>query len=259
MGSPQASIVSVKKLKDSEYLDMFIIFSKYYENVDYDTFISDLKEKNDVIVLKAKNKIVGFSTLLCKKIIIESREVLGVYSGDTIMEKEYWGSPALGKSFLKYLWIKKLQNFTTPVYWFLISKGYKTYLLMANNFSSHFPNIDEVTPSFEKQLMDNFYGSRFPENYVPEKGIIHFAGDTCKLKGAVAPITQEMCDEVPKINFFVEKNPNWHEGQELACLARMTLLMPLKYSLKKLIKTKTPSKSHSKLANNKTLNLTKVS
>ena len=36
------------------------------------------------------------------------------------------------------------------------------------------------------------------------------------------------------IAFFQRANPAWREGVELACLARMTFAMPLKYAWKAL-------------------------
>ncbi len=233
-----AELAAVGRLTDCQKIEMFSVFAKYYEAVEFDIFLSDLREKNDVILLLAGKKIVGFSTLLCREMIVQGKKVLGVYSGDTILEKEYWGSSALGKKFLKYLWLKKLARPGTPVYWFLISKGYKTYLLMANNFANHYPRMESETPSFEKELMNTFYGERFAKKYIPEKGVIAMPEDSCRLKEAVAPITEELKREVPRVAFFESNNPKWASGHELACIAEMSALMPFKYSLKKMMKTK---------------------
>ena len=72
------------------------------------------------------------------------------------LNKQFWGSPALGIQFLIYLWKLKIKSITRPVYWFLISKGYKTYLLMANNFSEHYPRFEKSTPTFEKKTDARF-------------------------------------------------------------------------------------------------------
>jgi hypothetical protein len=154
----------------------------------------------------------------------------------TILDKKHWGSPALGVQFLIYLWKLKLKNFGTPVYWFLISKGYKTYLLMSNNFKDSYPHYQRETPAFEKALMDRFYRDKYGNHYRTENGVISFAGTpTCKLKDQVAPITDELKKNVPGIAFFAQSNPNWHSGDELACIARMTLDMPARYMFKKLV------------------------
>jgi hypothetical protein len=36
----------------------------------------------------------------------------------------------------------------------------------------------------------------------------------------------------PRVAFFAESNPDWREGVELACIARMTLVMPVHYAIK---------------------------
>jgi hypothetical protein len=38
--------------------------------------------------------------------------------------------------------------------------------------------------------------------------------------------------ENPRIRFFVERNPTWPRGTELACIARMTWRMQMYYAAK---------------------------
>ncbi len=49
------------------------------------------------------------------------------FSGDTIIEKEYWGNRALTCAMYRYIVSFKLRYPLVPVYWILISKGFKTY------------------------------------------------------------------------------------------------------------------------------------
>ena len=230
----KASTVRVKRLKRPEIEKMYALFSEYYQNHTLESFEHDLYEKNHVIILRDKfdNSIQGFSTLLRVPLKKAGKKVLGVYSGDTVTNKEYWGSPALGIEFLKYLWKLKMKRPGTAVYWFLISKGYKTYLLMANNFAYHYPRHDQATPPEYKKLMNEFYAQKFGEHYHPDTGIISYEGRSCALKDHVADITPELLQE-PRIAFFQEQNPGWHEGHELTCIAKMTVWMPFKYALKK--------------------------
>ena len=123
-----------------------------------------------------------------------------------------------------------------PTYWFLISKGYKTYLLMTNNFPIHFPCFERGTPDKIQKLMDSFYLTRYPENYDPRTGLICVPQGKVSLKIEVADIDQCMQDRQPRIKFFVEKNPNWRDGIELACIARVDLTIPIRFALKRMIK-----------------------
>ncbi len=235
-----AATVRVKSLARGEIDRMYDLFSEYYQNHTRESFEHDLLEKNHVILLRdSRTRVLqGFSTLLTVTLSKSGKKIIGVYSGDTVTAREYWGSGALGIEFLKYLWKLNLRSGGTPVYWFLISKGYKTYLLMARNFATHYPSIDRETPPEYRQLMDEFYGQKFGGSYDPASGVIRFTGVACALKDQVADITPDLLRE-PRIDFFQRRNPGWAKGDELACVARMTFWMPFKYALKKAFKVRT--------------------
>ncbi len=234
----KARLVPVDSISLAMQQCMYKIMETYYDGISFETFQHDLSEKTEVILLEhPSDGICGFSTLQCKRIQCEGRDVIGIFSGDTILERKYWGSPALGIRFLIHLWVLKLKNPTTPVYWFLISKGYKTYLLMANNFTQSFPSYDQPTPEFEQRLMDQFYSEKYGARYKPDRQLIIFDnGEAARLKQQVAPIAPSMRVPGSRIAFFEEINPGWSQGHELACIARMNLLMPFRYALKKWIR-----------------------
>ncbi len=229
-----AEVKAISRLGSVEIERMYSIFSKYYANHTREHFTEDLFEKDHVILLRdsKQNTIQGFSTLLRTQMNDVDVNALGIFSGDTVLEKEYWGNKALGVAFLKYLWTEKMKSPLRPVYWFLISKGYKTYLLMANNFRTHYPRFEKETPAHYEMIMDKFYGKRFSQHYKPESGTIEFDKDSTYLKEQVAEISAELKTN-PRVQFFTNRNPHWNRGHELACIAEMTLLMPLQYFLKK--------------------------
>lgn len=239
----KALIKPVSETTECDRRSMFEVFSKYYLKVSWSQFNDDLAAKDHVILLfnRKTKRICGFSTLVSKDMQASSGRVIGVFSGDTVLEKEHWGSPVLGLYFLGYLFMLKVKNPFTPVYWFLISKGYKTYLMMAKNFSTHYPSPLAQTPALEKSLMDAFYTEKFGHRYNAETGIIQNCGDAdaCRLGISVAPITDAMAAKNKLIGFFAARNPDWQEGDELACLAKMSFDMPLRYALKKLMRNKT--------------------
>ncbi len=229
-----AKVREIDSLGEFEVMRMHKLFREYYEDHPYEQFRKDLFAKDDVILLidaKSKN-VEGFSTLLKVEFQKAGRKVNGIYSGDTVLSKAYWGSPALGVAFLKYLWMQKIKSPLTPLYWFLISKGYKTYLLMANNFLTHYPRLETATPPEMQEIMDKFYSERFSELYDPSTGLLRPKGPSCHLKDNVADISLKDLEN-SRIAFFAEKNPNWKKGSELCCVAAMTLEMPARYVVKK--------------------------
>lgn len=211
---------------------MFELMRSYYDSVSREKFLSDLSNKNDVILLRdPEGNIQGFSTLRIVPLNMGGKTLRGIFSGDTVIDRAFWGGRALGKAFLRYLFFQKLRHPFEPLYWLLISKGYKTYLIMANNFSEHYPRYDRPTPRDKKALMDDFYSALFADDYDPKDGVIR-TGEAERLKAGVAEISEALIKSNPKIAFFQRSNPGWREGVELACIARMTLWMPALYTIK---------------------------
>jgi hypothetical protein len=231
-----AAVVSVADLRVEERARMFSLMQKYYDAVTEESFQTDLARKDAVILLRDRGTIQGFSTLVSIRATLAGRTVHGVFSGDTVIEKRYWGQTALGRAFLGYLLREKLKRPFSPLYWLLITKGYKTYLMMANNFAEHFPRYERSTPPDRREIADAFYLKLFPQSYNPATGLIRCPATTCRLKTEVAEISDELAAANPRIAFFQQANPEWRQGVELACLARMTLAMPLRYAIKALIK-----------------------
>jgi hypothetical protein len=203
--------------------EMHMIFSKYYKNTELKTFKNDLDKKNGAFILRKRStgEIVGFSTLLEMRMIINGKKVFGVFSGDTIVEEEYWGKNPLTSAFVWYYMKKLFANPFRPVYWFLISKGYKTYLLLTNNFLNYYPCYNKENQHLE-DIMAGYCNYLFPEYFNEKKKVLDFGKGSQSLKGGVAEITSEMCSKYPKIAFFNERNPNWDLGTELPCVGEMT-------------------------------------
>ncbi len=125
--------VTVQELKR-----MYSIYQIYYANTRYEIFERDFLEKTGVFfIIEPKNKqIVGFSTVMERDFVVNGKARHAFFSGDTIIEKQYWGNRALTRAMFRYIINFKFRHPRTPVYWILISKGFKTYLLLANNYYS---------------------------------------------------------------------------------------------------------------------------
>ncbi len=105
-----ASIVSVADLRTEDKARMFALMQKYYDAVTEETFRDDLARKDAVILLRDQSTLQGFSTLVSLQVKPDHKTVYGVFSGDTVIEKQYWGQRALGKAFLRYLFREKLKR-----------------------------------------------------------------------------------------------------------------------------------------------------
>jgi hypothetical protein len=209
---------------------MWRLFERYYDEVDRSAFVRDLREKHDVLLLldRDRRSLAGFSTIQSYTRVVAGQRVVAVFSGDTICDERYWGQRALHSAFLKYVLRVKIANPFTPVYWFLISKGYKTYLLLARNFVEFWPRHDRPTPLWQSQVLDALAGEKYGDAWQPDRGILHFATPQGRLRGGIAPIgSHELQDD--HIRFFDQRNSRAVHGDELCCLGRIDATLALNY------------------------------
>ncbi len=229
-GRLRGMVVAVQTLSCDARDAMWVVFSTYYAAITREKFEADLAQKQDVIMLldSADGSVQGFSTIEVYAPKVQGRAVIAVYSGDTVITEAYWGQHALHRAFNRYLLMTKLRHPLVPVYWFLISKGYKTYLLLARNVPNHYPRHDRATPQFDQAVLDALCSEKFGNAYLPEQGILRF--ETCqgRLKRGVAPIEASLLEH-PDIRFFVEQNPGHMDGEELCCLGQVDAVLPVAF------------------------------
>ncbi len=222
--------ISVKKI-----LCMFNIFDRYYENANLETFTKDLSKKTGAFIVtnKSSGKIVGFSTWAEYEFDYKGKKALGIFSGDTILEKAYWGDKSLQNAFGKRILILAILNLYRPAFWLLISKGYKTYMLLANNFYVHYPHYKNKYPHL-KAAVNEYAKFLYPEYFNPETGLLDFGETYQRLKGDVASISDEERQN-PKIEFFEKINPTWDKGTELICIGSLSIASIYYYMKKQLL------------------------
>lgn len=222
----------VDRLAPSVKRQMWALFQRHYDNVTFEQFIRDLEAKDHVILLHdpgQDGELAGFSTLEHYQRTVGGRRVAVVYSGDTIVAPRYWGQTALQRAFLGYIVRFKLRHPLTPCYWFLLSKGYKTYLLLSRNFPEHWPNCSHPTPGWERALIHALARDKFGGAWRPELGVLRFGRRQCRLKGDVAPIPPGLSASDAQVRFFSQMNPEHAQGDELCCVGKINLRQWLFY------------------------------
>jgi hypothetical protein len=219
--------VSTVQLTDQEKTAMFELFRENYDRVSFQYFLRDLSNKNWVVLLRdsLSSGIKGFSTLAFYSTKFEGKRIGVVYSGDTIIDRAFWGTPELPK-----VWIRTVmevgKDYPEPLYWFLISSGYKTYRFLTVFFIEYYPCGRAQTPEDVQRLMDHLAVERFGEEYDPAAGVVRFKTGATPLKEGVAAIDENRIKS-PDIRYFLQKNPGHIKGDELVCL---TLLHPDNFS-----------------------------
>jgi hypothetical protein len=229
--SLKASFRRMKDIAPNEILQMHGLFQGFYEHADMNTFVRDLSKKTGAVLVhdKKSGQLMGFSTVAEIPLWDGEQEAIGVFSGDTIMHPDHWGDRALKDGFAGYMARTMVMNPLTPVYWLLISKGYKTYLLLANNFLDYYPRHDKPNDPKHRRLIEAYCNKLFPGKYDAEREVLDFGQNSQCLKDDVAPITAEMARLNPAIGYFEERNPEWWRGVELPCIAEANMGLVLRY------------------------------
>jgi hypothetical protein len=222
--SIQSRVTSVAEITPTDARVMYDIFARHYDCVSFEQFLLDLSEKDCVLVLRNPDSaICGFSTQKVLRVSVGGTPVRAVFSGDTIVDRAYWGEQELGRCWCRYVSSVYAEEPTVPLYWFLISKGFRTYLYLPLFFSSFYPNCEAPTPAFEQRVLDTLAAAKFPDHYRAESGLIEFPQSHGQLKPHLAEIPARRLRD-PRVQFFLKCNPAYAIGHELACLAEISPL-----------------------------------
>lgn len=233
-----AQIIPAHEVSPSMRQEMFALFERYYELVDEDTFVRDMSAKDEVIILRdsGDGSLRGFCTLLLKRGEHQGRVYYTLFTGDTIVDKPYWGQTVFHQAFIWH-WAKIAWRLKAPVYWLLITKGYKTYLIFARNCPEHWPRYDKPTPAWEQGMIHDASHDHFGATYMAKLGVVREGEHQPRLKPGIAGVDEVEAIE-PDIDFFMKANPDHASGDQLVCAARMTWdLIPhmvLRHSVRKL-------------------------
>ncbi len=205
-------------LSPRELQQMLTLMQSYYEGVHPSEFYSDFSEKHWVITLrKHSGEVCGFSTQVLLPVPGFS-DSLALFSGDTIIAEAY-----RGRNNLAGLWgrlaLEQIDLFPDKkLYWFLISKGYKTYRYLSLFFEEYYPKQGVVIPPNYLSVIHRLAEWKFGNRYDAESGIVRATEHGCHLRPDVAPVLNHRLRD-PTVTFFVESNPGHTLGDELCCLA----------------------------------------
>src|SRR5262245_37165103 len=207
------------ELAAAEVERMYALYAGYYDATSLPRFREDLAGKEWVIELRDAAELRGFSTLALMRFDAGARRAL--YSGDTIIDHRYWGEQALAQAFCRLAGELKAADPRAPLYWFLISKGHRTYRYLSVFARRFFPSPYAATPLAEQAWLDELAERRFGAAYRRGEGVVRFAASRGHLKPQWAQL-REAVRERPEVRFFLERNPRYFAGDELCCIAELS-------------------------------------
>jgi hypothetical protein len=217
----RGSLIAAGELSPRDRETMFALMDRYYAGVARDAFEADLAEKQWVIQVRSNGELCGFSTQMLLDVAVEGRSVKALFSGDTIIDRAWWGDPVL-MQIGGQLSLSLIDEYPhEELYWFLISAGYKTYRFLPVFFREFHPRYDRPLPREVRCLIDGLATSKFADRYDPVAGVVRADSRQYYLRDGVAEVGVERLRD-PHVQFFVERNPGHARGDELCCVARLS-------------------------------------
>jgi hypothetical protein len=210
------------RLSQAQVERMFELMRANYDQVSEENFAADLAWKDEVLVLFDDREVIqGFSTLALNPKGCGTAGYDILYSGDTIINPTHWGNQELVRGFCHAAGSLYAERGKT-LYWYLLSKGYRTYLYLPLFTHEYFPR-DEATEEAQRlrSIADGCSRLMFGEAWKPAAGVLKFASSQGQLKPELADDTQRRAGH-RHVDFFLKHNPGFAEGDELVCLAELS-------------------------------------
>lgn len=215
-------VANVKELRLTVRESMFSLFEQYYSAVDFTSFNADLDEKDSILLLTSEDEaVIGFTTLKVMDFNLQGIPGRALFSGDTIIHHDYWGTQILAKAWCEYAGKLKSREPDLPLYWFLIVKGHKTYRYLPVFTRKFYPRSKVETPQPIQRIMDYLACQRFGNAYNQAEGLIQFNSSKGHLRAEWSDIPGRL-DVNPHVDFFLKRNPGYRGGDELVCIAELS-------------------------------------
>lgn len=212
---------SINTLSADDVRDMYALMRECYDNVSQTKFERDLYAKDGVVMLRGSGSGVrGFSSYVLSDTVFRGRRFRILFSGDTVVAPKDWGQWTLFKSFANMA-SALLSGGEGTCYWFLLTKGIRTYLLLPLFFKHFYPHATLETPELQGELLHHLAAERFGPDYVRDEGIVKLNPPADRLKPELARVTGARLSN-PHARHFLARNPGYTHGNELASIAELS-------------------------------------
>ncbi len=213
-------LVRREALTSPEREAMYVLLAASFEGGTRARFAADLAEKTWVLLLEDETGLRGFSTLLLYESSPPGEEVSTVvYSGDTIVDPGAWGSAALPRCWIAAVRRLRGEYPRGRLWWLLLTSGFRTYRFLPVFWKEFWPRWDAPTPKEAQARLDFLAAEKLGGLYSKDQGIVRFP-ESQRLCGELSQVPEGRLAD-PHVTYFLEKNPGWREGDELACLTEI--------------------------------------
>lgn len=224
----RANVVACTTLTFDEVERMYSLYATSYLDTARARFLADLSDKTHCIVLRdGDGTIQGFSTLKLYETRWRETPIRVMFSGDTIIDPEHWGTQQLAFAWIRHAGEVRRAAPTVPLYWFLICKGHRTYRYLGAFARHYLPRAGapadgtDSADAAAQDLLDHLATERYGRAYDRAAGILSFDVP----QGRLAPELASVPDahrRIGNVAYFLQRNPGYACGDELVCLCELS-------------------------------------
>jgi len=219
--SARTTITNIQRIAEVDRLAMYGLYRQYFEGGSRRSFMQDLAGKEWVIRLwDEEGLLAGFSTLQSYHFEWDERLLVILFSGDTIVRPSFQSQSGLAGAFGHLAQRLRPDAKPNTCFWFLISKGFRTYRLLPGYFLDFLPRPDCPNDPSRQALLHALAADRFGKHYDSDSGLIRAWPGKDRLNQVMRRVPGNYM-RCPYTRFFLERNPGFGRGDELACLAPM--------------------------------------
>lgn len=209
------------ELTPERSLEMLELFQTHFVGVEPDQFRLDMNRKDWIINLEDdQGNLVGFSSVLVRTLSFRGQDQGVLYSGDTIMDPRAWRSSILAKTWGHTVFHLKAKLNHIPLWWVLLSSGFRTYRFLPVFFRDYWPCLDQPPPPGRVELAHRLASDQYGGAFLPEEGLVRFSKPHVLRPHLNHHLKTRIKD--PHVAFFIENNPQHHLGDELLCLTEVS-------------------------------------
>lgn len=212
--------IPVDDLSDSQNERMYVLLNRCFMDVRREIFDADLRGKDRVVLLYEADELAGFSTFTLRPSVdIENRAASILCSGDTIIDPQYWGSSALGRTLIQSAWDLHRQSRRASFWWLLITSGPRTWGVLPTFFREFHPHPSKPENPELAVWTRRLCEERWPGRLGPGTDLIRLLHPQ-RLRPPLDTLPVSRMEN-PGVRWYVETNPGWFQGDELPSLVHI--------------------------------------
>lgn len=164
--------------------------------------------------------LVGLVSLDVYRTTFHGRQSIIFFTSNVVIDSAHRGRNLVAKTGIRMLLREKLRRPWLPAYWLFDTFSYRSFLIIARNFQTHWPNRYAETPPDVAAFIDHLARQRYGDAWERSRGIVARSGSK-RLRPATVPIDARAAAD-PDVQFYLRANPGHAEGDMLVCLAPLT-------------------------------------